>query len=77
VGSILKQLNPVSTFASYYLKAHFNIILSIKSTTPKRPLFFRFNDYSFVSISRLPMLAKYFKSVLLLDMKNLLLLDKD
>jgi hypothetical protein len=77
VQSILNQLDPVSTFTSYYLKTLLNIILSIKSTTPKRPLFFQFHDYNFVCISRFPMLAKYFKSVLLLDMINLLILTKE
>lgn len=74
---ILNQLDPVSTFTSYYLKTQFNIILSIESTTPKRPLFFRNNDYGSVCISRLPMLAKYSKSVLLLDTINLLMLAKE
>jgi hypothetical protein len=47
---ILIQTNPLHYLSSYFLKAHFNIILTSTPRTAKWPLSFKFSYQSFVSM---------------------------
>jgi hypothetical protein len=51
--TVLRQMNPVHTYISYFSKIHLNIVLPFTPRSPKQSLSFRYPDWNVICISHL------------------------